>query len=229
MSEVGSDMGRRWGLGEATAGLLAALLLSSLGVSLAAGSSETVPLGAIAVGQVGLWVGLAGAPLWAARRSRSTLRHEFGLEVRKGDWLFLVVGVASQLILLPVLYWLIQLLTGPLDVAAPARKLADRAGSDAAFVLLALLVTLAAPVVEELFYRGLVLRALCSRLGARIAIMASSVVFAGSHFQPVQFPGLLAFALILSVITMRTGRLGPAVVAHAGFNAVAIVSLGLTR
>ena len=46
-----------------------------------------------------------------------------------------------------------------------------------------------------------------------------------THLQPLQFPALLAFGVILGVLAWRTGRLGPALWAHVGFNVVAAAGL----
>jgi membrane protease YdiL (CAAX protease family) len=45
------------------------------------------------------------------------------------------------------------------------------------------------------------------------------------HLQPLQFPALLVFGVILGVLTVRYGRLGPALWAHVGFNATTLASL----
>ena len=235
MTEFDPITGQRaattWGLGQAAAGLLAAFVLSSLALSgaVALTGATALSLGVLAVGQLGLWAGLAGAPLWAAFRAGGTLAGEFGLTAHARDAAALVAGAACQLALLPALYWLLQHLTGALDVSGPARDLTGRAGSTATLVILALLVSLAAPVIEEVFYRGLLLRALARRYGTVSAVVGSSAVFAGSHFQPVQFPGLFVFAVVLAVLTIRTGRLGPAIFAHAAFNAVTMIALGISR
>ena len=46
-------------------------------------------------------------------------------------------------------------------------------------------------------------------------------VFALSHFSAWEFPALFLFGLGAAVLAVRTGRLGPGIVAHLGFNAVA--------
>jgi membrane protease YdiL (CAAX protease family) len=53
----------------------------------------------------------------------------------------------------------------------------------------------------------------------------SSFVFAAVHFQVYDFPALFGFAVVLGVLTVRTGRLGPAIAAHVFFNTAAVVTL----
>ena len=220
----------QWGMGDAAIGAAIGFAASGVAASIwtAATGADVESLGALAAGQVGLWLGLLGWPLVASRvKGSGSLVDDFGLRARPWDALGLVVGLACQLVVIPVLYLLVQLVTGDLDVEGPARELADRAHG-AGFVVLALLVVLGAPVAEELFFRGLLLRAAERRLGTRWALAISSVAFAASHFQLVQFPGLAVVGLVFGILVVRTGRLGPGIAAHIAFNATAVVSLALT-
>ena len=221
--------GARWGLGDAVLGLLVGFWAANLTVGLwsaLAGSTDR-SLGAMAAGWIGLWTGLVGVPLLTTRRKGTgSLAADFGLRARPSDGAGLAVGVLCQLLALPALYFLIQRLTGDLDVSRPARQLAEDFDG-AAFVVVGLMATFAAPVVEELFYRGLLLRAAARRFGPRWAVLGSSVVFGMSHFQLVQFPGLFVFGVALAVLALRTGRLGASIAAHVAFNAVAVIGLVL--
>ena len=110
-----------------------------------------------------------------------------------------------------------------------------------------LVVVVFGPAVEELIFRGVVFNGLY-RLGAWFAArsvgedaphvpygkavfafsaLASSVLFALLHLEPVLLPTLLMLAVILCFLFRRTGSLLPCVVAHATFNsfATAIVVL----
>jgi hypothetical protein len=114
-------------------------------------------------------------------------------------------------------------------VEAPARDLGAQAGSDIGYLVLGVLVVVGAPVVEELFYRGLLLRSLERRLGSRWAIVVSAAVFGLAHFEPVLFPALFLFGIVLGTLAVRNGRLGPGVFAHAGFNLVTMIALYASR
>ena len=92
-------------------------------------------------------------------------------------------------------------------------------------MLLVLVTVVMAPVVEELFFRGLVLRSAERRWGTAWAIAFSSLLFGITHFEPLQLPPLALFGAIAAILTVRTGRLGPAIWAHVGFNALAIATL----
>ena len=221
----------RWGMGDAVAGWMAALVCSTLAVGAWIAVTGDAPLSfaTLLVGQAGLWMGLLAAPLIASRRKGSGhVGADLGLSAERADVAGLVVGVACQLLLIPFLYLVIQWFTGPLDVAGPARELTDRADG-IAFLILALLVVLVAPVVEELFYRGLLMRAAARRWGDPAAVVVSSAVFAASHFEIVIFPGIFAFGVVLAVLAVRTGRLGASIAAHIGFNAVTVLALAASR
>lgn len=221
----------RWGLGDAAAGLLGGLMATivTVGVWMALSGSSDQSFGTLVAGWVGLWAGILGVPILASRRKGSgSLAADFGLRARRSDATGLAVGAACQLLALPALYFLIQRLTGDLDVSGAARDLTDRVDG-AAFAVVAVIAVLVGPVVEELFYRGLLLRAAARRFGTTWAVIGSSVVFGLSHFQVVQFPGLFGFGVVLALLAVRTGRLGASIAAHVAFNGVAMVGLVLAR
>ena len=223
----------RWGLGDAAAGWLIAqaggaiafglvVVLSGVDVD----HTDDLSLGWVAVAQLGLWFGFIGVPWFAARVKGNGLIHDFAVRSERWDSLRgLGVGVASQLVLLPILYIPIFLLfdTTQEDVSEVARELTDRATDPIGVVLLVLIVGIGAPIAEEIFYRGLLYRSLENRFGAWPAIVGSGVIFGASHFQPLQFLGLAAFGVVLAYLTHRTGRLAPAIFAHMAFNLVTVI------
>ena len=97
------------------------------------------------------------------------------------------------------------------------------------FIALTIVVVVGAPVVEELFFRGLVLRSLQRRFGDTWAVVGSAVVFGVAHFEPLQLPALVALGVILGVMAVSTKRLGPSIFAHAGFNLVTMIALAASR
>lgn len=185
-----------------------------------------LPIWAVVALQVPLWASLAGAVWLAGDRRWATVADRFGVRFARRDApLGVGAGAVAQLAIVPLLYLVLFRVFDEADVSGPARALTDRAGSVWSVLLLVVGVGLVAPVVEELFFRGLVLRALEPGLGARWALVASSVVFAGVHFQLLQFPALLVFGLIAGTLAQRQGRLGGAIWAHIAFNMVTVVLL----
>ena len=115
------------------------------------------------------------------------------------------------------------------------QRVLDRVGSDADVDLTTgevadeALDEPGAPVVEELFYRGLLLRSLQRYLADGPAVVLSGLVFAASHFELLQLPALAVVGVFLAVLVVRTGRLGPAIWCHIAFNTVTVVALALER
>jgi membrane protease YdiL (CAAX protease family) len=218
----------RWGIGDALGGFLLGNTLVVLFVGIWAGVTgrSELSFGAIALGQVALWIGLLGAPLWAtARKGSGSVARDFGLVARATDAIRGVpVGVVCQLVLVPLIYLPFRTFVDVDKLDEPARELADKAHG-LGFVALAVVLVVGAPIVEELFFRGLLLRSLERRWGGGWAIAGSSVLFGLAHFELLQLPALVAFGVVLGLMAHRTGRLGPSIFAHMAFNAITVISL----
>ena len=178
------------------------------------------------VSQLGLWLGLIGVPVWAVARKGTSLRDDLGLAMEARDVpIGLALGAGLQAVAVPLLYVPIFWLTGEQDVGAEARGLADTATGPVGVVALFVIVGLGAPFAEELFYRGLAQRSFARRIGASWAIIAAAILFALMHLQELQFPALVLVGVVCGVLAQRTGRLGPAIWTHVGFNLVAAAAL----
>jgi uncharacterized protein len=71
-----------------------------------------------------------------------------------------------------------------------------------------------APLGEELFFRGLVLRGFLGRYSVTKAVWASALFWALSHLNPWQAVGALPLGLVLGWLVVRTGSLIPAIIGH---------------
>jgi CAAX protease family protein len=227
----------RWGLGDAGTGMLAGLLLSSVVASIWLGATgdEKLTLGGLALSQLGLWAGLGGSVVWASsRKGTGRLAEDFGWRLRPID---LAIGVVCAILAHAFLDLVVARLLAPLlgdpDVSEPVEELVDAAGGFRMVGLL-LFVSVGAPVVEELFFRGLLLRSLERRFDVRIAVVLSGVLFGLAHVQALSagalvlvIVSLVFLGLFLAVLVVRTGRLGPSIVAHAVFNAISVAAVSL--
>ena len=217
----------RWGLGDAVGGWLAGFSAAvvATGAWVAATGDEGASLGGFLVQLVALWAGLLGAVALASRRKGTgALSEDFGLRFRPVDVAVgVAAGLASQL-LVNLAYLPVQWAFPDLRLDQAAEEALDGA-FDAATALRAAFVVLGAPVVEELFFRGLLQRALARRVGAAWAVVGSSVLFGLAHVGQVlaALPALVAFGAVLGVLASRSGRLGPGIVAHAAFNLLTVV------
>lgn len=101
-------------------------------------------------------------------------------------------------------------------------------------VATAITAVVAAPIIEEVVFRGLILRGFLSRMGPVMAIGLQAVLFGIAHVDPVRGVGNIGLAIVLSGVGAALGtaayitrRLGPSVIGHAIFNGV-VLSLVLS-
>ena len=210
--------------------VLGAVVVTPLLVLAAGGSvGDDLTIPQLALATVGVWA-LFGVGVVAASRRFGTgdVAADLGWSFRRVDLLGIPLGVATQLVFVPLLYWpLRQLWPDTFDpdrLEERAQELADKAGGFDT-VLLVLIVVVGAPIVEELVYRGLVQRSLSVAAGASSGLLLTSILFALIHFSPVEYPGLLLAGLAFGGCVTLTGRLGPAIVTHAAFNAAGLVTV----
>lgn len=220
-----------WGLGDSALWLVvaqlgAAVWFAAIVVLWFGGDQPSpIPIGALFGGQLGLVVAYGFGPTITSKFRGQGLRHDFGAVLGPRDAPFgIAAGVATQLLVLPLLYLpILQFVDS--DPSEAAEELVARANTPFLKFLLFVMVVVIAPAIEELFYRGLLLRSLQKRIGSWAAIIASSALFAIVHFQLLQLPGLFVFGLIAGFLAVRTGRLGLAWMFHVGFNATTYVLL----
>lgn len=212
---------------------LVLLLGGAVVVSIGGWDPEDLPITAQVAALTPFWLCGLGLSWWVARRSfgaeapdaRSVARR-LGLVVRPLDLpVGIAVGLGVQFAVIPVVY---RLVPGSEDLDEAARRLSDSAPGTVGTVLFVLMACVMAPVVEEILYRALLQRSTDWPHPA-VAVGATSLVFAASHLQGLQFLGLLLFGLSVGALTWRTGRVGPAIVAHVAFNAGTVVVLLLDR
>ena len=226
----------RWGLGDAALGFLLGMLFAIVADGLyiaVAGSGGG--LGHTIVTLVALWLGMAGIPYVASRRKGSgSLAEDFGLQLHRRDiGIGVLVGALSQFVLVNLVVALFRLVGPDVNIGRQARNLTNDA-EGLSLALLAPFLVLGAPIVEELFFRGLLQRSIRRRLGAFVGIVGSSIAFGLVHLQPdlsawsqlALTTALGSYGLVLAALTHRYGgRLGPAIVAHATFNAITLIAL----
>lgn len=180
----------------------------------------------------GLWVGFLGAA-WLATGVKGTksFRRDLGLRFRWIDLLGVAIGVGGQ-ILVALMYIPIAQHVHDFNQRfnAPSQRLTG-GSHGVGFAVIAVLTVLGAPFFEELFFRGIVLRALARLfgrmgrfVGPALAIGVTGLLFGLAHAESLQLLGLAVFGIILSVVSYVTGRLGMNIVAHATFNLMAVAA-----
>ena len=99
-------------------------------------------------------------------------------------------------------------------------------------VLIAAMIAaiVAAPFVEELLFRGVVMRGFASVMPAWRAVALQGVMFGSAHFDPARGAGNIGLIMVLSAVGIVFGtaayllrRIGPSIAAHALMNTVAMI------
>jgi membrane protease YdiL (CAAX protease family) len=189
-----------------------------------AGGSPTLadgaPLIALALWIIPAWAVQLGTVGFATKARGLTLGHDLGLRAVPSDiGLGIVAGIGAQLAI-GIVYWALRI-----DADDAARELTGKGTGVGGALVLLLLLAVVAPFVEELLFRGLLLGWLVNLMPRWAALVVTSVVFAAAHLQFVQFPGLVVAGLTFGFLALRTGRLGPAIIAHMAFNATTVLYL----
>ncbi len=85
------------------------------------------------------------------------------------------------------------------------------------------------PQVEEWLFRGVLWDILEKKIGVpdRLTWFTTSLIFAVVHLEPLHILGLLPLSFFLGWLRMKSGSIGPSVVAHMMNNAVACLLMVL--
>jgi membrane protease YdiL (CAAX protease family) len=86
-------------------------------------------------------------------------------------------------------------------------------------ISVALCAVVAAPVLEELFYRGALFSPQRRRSSAATVIVVTGVLFALAHLTPQKLLPLALLGVALGVLRATSGSIFPCVLMHATFNA----------
>lgn len=175
---------------------------------------------------VAIWVGLVfyGVVALVALKAlaESTIRPVW----TRGDPRHaLVIGVSVGAVLSTVLVVAQRLAVGHL-IGDPVARLIVSDGTPARVVEAILVMVVAAPVVEEIVFRGILLESLRNR-GERLALVVSSVLFAIAHLNPAELVYYTAMGAVLGRRYQRRG-LRCSMAAHAAFNGALVVVALLT-
>jgi membrane protease YdiL (CAAX protease family) len=203
----------------ALAGLF--VLFAFYGASQEDGPDEALYDPELAIGGVfvyGLVVGLA----LAIGQLYPRPRHDLGFRRFGARWVWIGLGVVVLSLIVariaePYLHG------GEQQGFAPERWEPEHA---AAFVANSVLVILIGPFAEEVFFRGLGVRAL-SIFGTVAAVVVSGVVFGLAHGILGALLPLAVFGIGLGWVRARSGSVWPCVIAHTAYNGLGILLLVL--
>jgi membrane protease YdiL (CAAX protease family) len=155
--------------------------------------------------------GLAFAIVHSIRRRKlGSATYCFRIESWK---LVLPLIIASVALLLGVIGPLISLIPMPKEVG---EGFADMMGRPSPALFIALVI--AAPLLEELLFRGIMLEGLLKRYRPLTAILASSIIFGLAHLNPWQFVTAFVIGCFAGWVYFRTASVGPCILIHATVN-----------
>ena len=87
-----------------------------------------------------------------------------------------------------------------------------------------LVVVVAAPLVEELIFRGVGFRLFTCVSGPAVTIAVTSLAFGPAHGLLLALPVLALFGVVLGWLRLKTGSLYPPMILHGTFNAAALIA-----
>lgn len=198
-------------------------IFAGVGVAVAGGDLQNLPPGVLIGLGFGQQSGFIVAPLlvaaWFATRPKL---EDFGLAPPARPWVMigLILAVYVGFVVISGLY--INLFGFEARDTLP-----DELGVDESvvnLVLVLILVTVGAPVAEEILFRGYVYRALRNGIGVAWAAILSGIMFGSIHLgsSPTEFiPPLCLLGIGLGLLYQWTGSLYAPVALHAFNNAIA--------
>jgi membrane protease YdiL (CAAX protease family) len=170
------------------------------------------------------------AVLQALGRSRAKgWSEDFGMARKRLKLLplsFLIYLAVLPLIgLISLLYQkiLVQLLGNEVEIQAIAQLISDsNSWVKAGYIALAVV---AAPLYEEIIFRGVLFPMAARRIGLPGGMLAISAVFALLHFHLPSLMPLFLLSIVLCLTYWRTGSLWTSIGLHALFNGATVLAL----
>jgi membrane protease YdiL (CAAX protease family) len=176
------------------------------------------PLDEIQVGVIGLLFGFLAVFVYALIR-----RHALSLALRPA-WALGRYGL-FVLVWFPFAFWVYPQLMRGLDIPMPAQQLLVYVASSPndGFLWLAIAVAcIAAPLGEELFFRGFLFRAIEIHSHRYVALAVTTVLFALIHESSVMLP-VFFLGLFFGYLRMKTGGVGSSILIHMLHNSWTIM------
>ena len=232
-SPLPPDERAAWPVRAAVAGVVAvflSLVVASIALGIGAAAGFDGDVTELALAELGFYGGLLFS-CWLISRRWGSGRFvaDFGLAFRRRDWLrglgfSLVARIASVVAALIFVAW-------SEDFAGSNTEVFEDYRSDVAMMtLLVVSALVAAPLVEELFFRGLLLRAFELAMPVPVAVGVQALLFGLAHTSVDIGPGNVsviaataAAGAVFGFLAVRYRRLGPSIAAHAWFNVVPVV------
>ena len=212
--------------------LTLSLLISKLALDLLVDFEWPLLVYVMLVGVVGYGPSMMWCVYVSHRSGTGRLFHDVGLRPQWSDlgwgpviWLSAIVAQVAVGILIVGL---------GVPVENNTDGIAELSANRTYVVSIVITAVAVAPLVEEIVFRGVLLRSLLSRLHVVPVVALQALLFGAAHVDPVRGVGNIGLVAVLSGVGAVLGgaayllrRIGPTIVAHAILNGV-VLTLVLT-
>ena len=211
-------------------GLLAGVIGGAIAVLIveggAAARNGTLTPAATDIATVIQDLGFVGAALFLAARTAPPSPAQFGLLAPRAWWrsIGVLVAAAVAFIVLADVYFSLIHQSG--QEKEFVKEIGGNAGT-ASVLAVCVLVTVVAPICEEVLFRGFIFRSLANWRGPWPAAIATGILFGVVHglsAPAVDLAPLALLGFLLCVVYYKTGSLYLTILMHAVNNAIALSS-----
>lgn len=160
--------------------------------------------------------------LFGLRRRGYTLAG-IGLKPISLRWVAASIGI---FIVLRIVVTLISLLLAQFNITSvQAQTLAPAGYTWASAILTTLLAGFFIPIVEEVFFRGVLYRWLRDKWGVVVGVIVSGVVFGLVHLEPATVVPVIVMGFVLAWTYEKSGSLWPPILIHMLNNLLGVIAL----
>jgi membrane protease YdiL (CAAX protease family) len=214
----------------ALAGLFAGNVAAVVGYAVGIVVSPNEKATSLLLSEVLLWAGMVGACWWASGRFGSRdFRTDFGVRPRRTDPAWGLLFALVDWVAATAIGWLVSLL-GKSYAGSNSNIVTDVRHDVPALAATVVFAIAGAPIVEELFFRGLLQRSIERLGGVPGAILVQGLLFGAVHVAETTGAGRLGLWLSLSavgvvhgVVYQRFKRITVSMWTHAWFNVTGVV------
>lgn len=157
-----------------------------------------------------------------------------GLKWPSWPWVFLIAPAAVFFMWiliggLQVAGYMVWIESLGVETVQDTVKLLQKSDDPLTLGLMAFAAVVAAPLCEEIVFRGYLYSAAKNFAGPWVAAIGSALVFAAAHGSLAALLPLLIFGMVLTFIYEKTGSLWAPIAAHCCFNAATVITQIIAR
>jgi hypothetical protein len=146
-----------------------------------------------------------------------------GMKPISARWAAASVGI---FVLMRIVVTIIALLLAQLGITSmQAQAIAPEGFTWASAILTTVLAGLVIPIVEEIFFRGVVYRWMRDKWGVAVGIIASGFVFGLVHLEPATVVPVIVMGFVLAWTYEKSGSLWPPILIHMLNNLLGVIAL----